>query len=258
MLVRFRIFKKFRIRIYEKNAPLSDDMALMDVSLHHSKNGQFIHSVIKRYDSRKCCSSDVENFMHRQSGCFFRLMKLPLQNLGERNFVGISFVLLVISRVCCVSGWPLVPCFGITLSSLPLPSSFHLKLVGTFLLIVTVCSFKPCNCLLLNHQISLNLIQLVIQRNSTLWLEFGSFAVQIRSMKYYILKEGIVFCRPGKYLDIDVCLYPYTFLCPAVTQLRAFVCRFSGGVTALASVVLIKSCGLSQYTAWTTYSIKGK
>ena len=154
------------------------------------RNGEFIHSFIKRYYSRKFCSTDVETFMHRQSGCFFRLMKLPLQNLGERNFVGISFVLLVISRVCCVSGWPLVLCFGIKLY--PLPPTFYLKLVGTFLLIVTVCCFKTWNCLLLNHQISLNLIQLVIQCDISLWLEFGSFAVQIRTMKYRTLKEGIL------------------------------------------------------------------
>ena len=86
-------------------------------------NGQFIHSFIKRYGSLKFCGSGIGNFMHRQSVRFFWLMKLPLQNSRERNFVGISFALLVISRVCCVSGWPLVLCFGLTLPPPP-PSNW--------------------------------------------------------------------------------------------------------------------------------------
>jgi hypothetical protein len=77
-------------------------------------------------------------------------------------------------------------------------------------------------------------------------------------MNSYILKEGIVSCLPGKYLDVNICLYPYTFLCSTVTQLPVFVCQFIGGVMTLASVVLKKSSGLSHYAARTTYSVKGK
>ena len=140
----------------------------------------------------------------------------------------------------------------------PPAPTFYLKLGGTFLLIVAVCSFKTWNCLLLNHQISLNLLQLVIQCESALWLEFESFAVQITTVKSYILKEGIVTCLRGKYLVINICLCPYTVLCSTVTQLRVFVCRCIGGVMAVASVGLIKSRGLSQYRARTTWNIKGK
>jgi len=66
-------------------------------------------------------------------------------------------------------------------------------------------------------------------------------------MESYILKEVIVTCIPVKYLDIDIYLYPYTSLCSIITQLRVFVCRLIGGV-----VVLIKSRGLSQFSARTT------